>query len=392
MKRNLRKVKILICISLTMVFMWSGGDLAWAAEKVVKIGTIDPYTGPAAGIGIGKKNSIDLRIRQANSSGEFPNYDIQLVALDDASDPATGVAMATKLGSDSDVIGAVAHYNSPVAMATVHIFHRFGLLNIVNAAQPDIITGNDYKEIIRIIPDIPTEQKFGGDFLIGKLGYKRWSVVRDTTAWGQSRLEWFKKDLESRPGTSLLSEDGVTIGTKDFRPILDKIKVLKPEAVFAGLQLQEAALLKLQMHDLGMDNILLFGTAALDTETFHQLVGKIAEGTVINGQVTISPESDFAKAYKAAGYSAPFEAYGPFAYDGAGIILEALKKVGPNRKAIVDYVNAPNFEYEGITHHIKLRNRQTITGGLVHKVSQDGKWVIFEQSEYAMGKRKFPGK
>jgi branched-chain amino acid transport system substrate-binding protein len=143
---------------------------------------------------------------------------------------------------------------------------------------------------------------------------------------------------------------------------LTKIKELKPDAIFAGLLIQEAALLKMQMQELGMANILVFGSAGLDSETFNEIVGKAAEGTVINGQVRILPDSDFAKAYKAAGYAEPYETYGPFAYDATGIILEALKKVGPNRKAIVDYVNDPKFEYRGVTHHITLKNRQTLTG------------------------------
>lgn len=392
MRGSFGKHGLLVLFILTVGFLLGSGDLSWAAKKVVKIGNICPYTGPASAVGLGIKNSMDLRVRQANASGEFADYDIQLVAFDDASDPATGVTMATKLGSDPDVIAASAHYNSTVALATVHVFHRFGLLNGPNAAHPDIIRGNDYREIIRIIADVPTEQRFGGDFLIGKCGYKRWSVVHGTEALGKSRLEWFKKDLESRPGTELLSADGVTLGTKDFRPILTKIKGFKPDGVFCGLLNPEAGLIKMQMRELGMDNVVFYGIGGLDSRTFSELVGKAAEGAVIIGQISISPESNFAKAYKAAGYAQPYETYGPFAYDIAGIILEALRKVGPNRKAIVDYVNDPKFEYNGITHHIKLRNRQTITGGLVMKVSQDGDWVFFEKSEYATGKRKLPGK
>lgn len=391
MRKNCRKYGILAVIIFISLLLLNS-NLCWAARKVVKIGTIGPYTGPVAAFGLGIRNSMDLHIRQAIASGRFPEYDIQLVSLDDASDPATGVTMATKLGSDPEVIGACAHYNSVVALATVHIFHRFGLLNMPIASHPDIIRGNDYREIVRIIADNQTERRFGGDFVAGKMGYKRFSVIHDTTAWGKSMLEWFTKDLENRPGAKILSVDAVSPGTRDFRPLLIKIRELKPEALFCGFLTQEATLLKIQMHELGMDNILFFGTAGLDSETFNEIVGKAAEGTIINGQVRVDPDSDFVKAYKAAGYDQPYEGYGPFAYDAAGILLEALRKVGPNRKAIVDYVNDPNFAYNGITHTIKLRNRQTLTGGLLVKVSQDGKWVPFEKSEYATGKRKLAGR
>jgi len=394
MLRDRKKMRVpIVAFAVTLFSLLSTADLTLAAKKVIKIGNIDPYTGPAAALGLGMRNSIDLHIRQANASGKFPDYDIQLVALDDASDPATGVAMATKLGSDQDVIGVSAHYNSPVALATVHIFHRFGLANVMSCAvHPDIIRGNDYKEITRIIADIPAEQAFGGDFVTGRYGYKNWSVVHDTTAWGKSRFDWFKKDLESRPGTKILSVDGVTTGTKDFRPLLTKIKGLKADAIFAGLVIQEAALLKMQMHELGMDHILFYGTTGIDSETFNEIAGKAAEGAIIIGQPYVSPDSDFAKAYAAAGYKEPYEAYGPFAYDATGIILEGLSKFGPNRKAIVDYVADPAFEYNGVTGYIKLKNRQTKTGGLRMKVSQDGKWVPFEKSEYFTGKRKLSGK
>ena len=391
MKGN--RTKIIFGVGFTLFLLFGNGDVVWAAKRVVKIGNIDPYTGPAAALGLGMRNSMDLHIRQANASGKFPDYEIQLVALDDASDPATGVSMATKLGSDPDVIGVSAHYNSPVALATIHIFHRFGLANVMSCAvHPDIIRGSDYKEITRIIADIPAEQAYGGDFVVEKYGYKNWSVVHDTTAWGKSRFEWFKKDLDARPGTKLLSVDGVTTGTKDFRPLLTKIKELKPDAIFAGLVIQEAALLKIQMHELGMDKVLFYGTTGIDSETFNEIAGKAAEGAVIIGQPYVSPDSDFARAYKAAGYAQPYEAYGPFAYDAAGIILEALGKLGPNRQAIVDYVAAPNFQFNGVTGLVKLKNRQTVTGGLRMKVSQDGKWVPFEKSEYGTGKKKLAGK
>ncbi len=37
--------------------------------------------------------------------------------------------------------------------------------------------------------------------------------------------------------------------------------------------------------------------------------------------------------------------YYSFTYDAAGIILEALKKVGPDRKAIVNHIADPGFQY-----------------------------------------------
>jgi len=57
-----------------------------------------------------------------------------------------------------------------------------------------------------------------------------------------------------------------------------------------------------------------------------------------------------------------------------------LKKVGPDRKAIVDYIADPDFEYNGVIGLTKLdKDGQSITGGLALKVSRNGKWVPWSE-------------
>ena len=374
------KLYLILIFSLMLIFILCQANLVWAeAKKVVKIGFIDPLTGPTAAIGIGAKNSAKLAVQQANASGEFP-YEIQLVAEDDASDPATGVAAALKLCSDPDIIAVVSHFNSPVALATGPIFHRSGVAQIMpSSIHPDITRGNDYKEVFRICADNIAEHNFGADLVINELGNKKWSIIYDTSSYGVNCNDNFKRSLSERGG-KLLSEDGISVGTKDFRPILNKIKELKPEAIYFGGLTTEAALCKRQMHELGMDNILYFGVTGLDSETFNEIAGSAAEGTIIVGKLALGEGSDFIKAYKAAGFTEPYEATGPYVYDAVGIVLEALKKVGPDKTAIVNYIADPDFQYAGAIGLTKLdKDGQSVTGGLTLKVSRNGKWIPWQK-------------
>ena len=60
-----------------------------------------------------------------------------------------------------------------------------------------------------------------------------------------------------------------------------------------------------------------------------------------------------------------------------GIILEALKKFGPDRKAIVDYIADPDFQYNGVIWLNKLdEDGQSVTGGLSLKVSRNCRWFF----------------
>ena len=376
MIKDKNKFYLMLASALLLVFALCNMNVC-AETKVVKIGFIDPLTGPNANIGIGSKNSAELAVRQANESGEFP-YTIVLVAEDDASDPTTGVAAALKLCSDSEVVGVVSHFNSPVALATGPIFNRFGVIQIMpSGIHPDITRGNDYKEIFRVCADNIAEHELGANTVIDELGVKKWSSIYDTSSYGVDCHKNFVLSLEKRGGT-LLSEDGISVGTKDFRPILNKIKKLNPEGIYMGGLTSEASLVKRQMHELGMDDILYFGVTGLDFETFIEIAGEAAEDTIIVGKLAVSEESDFVKAYEAAGFKEPFEASGPYAYDAVGIILDALKNVGPDRNAIVDYVGDPDYEYYGALGLTKFdEDGQSLTGGLTMKIARDGKWVPY---------------
>src|SRR5512135_1559384 len=114
----MKKVQYLLIIALAGFFflpsIWT--DAAMAQEKkLVKLGFIGPLTGPNAAVGLGARNSADLAVRQANEKGNLP-FKLELVILDDASDPTTGVAAATKLCSDALVMAATTHFNSPVGL------------------------------------------------------------------------------------------------------------------------------------------------------------------------------------------------------------------------------------------------------------------------------------
>jgi len=64
------KMYLILVFSLILAFVLCQTNLVWAdAKKVVKIGFIDPLTGPTAAVGIGAKNSAELAVQQANASG-----------------------------------------------------------------------------------------------------------------------------------------------------------------------------------------------------------------------------------------------------------------------------------------------------------------------------------
>ncbi len=375
-----------------LVFIAAMGLFSTAlAKQTVKISFIGPLTGKHAKMGLSCKNAFQLAVDQWNASGKN-KYEYEVVALDDECIPAKGVQAATKACSDPDIVASASHYCSMVAITTTEIFHRFGLSSTVwGAVLPAITYGNDYKEICRVNGTQVEQNKFNAELMVDKLGFKEFCIIHDTTDYGRGHLEYFKEELDAR-NAEILGIYGVSIEQKDFSTILSKIKSLNPEVVYFGGLTPTAVLIKSQMDKLGIPAQFL-GTSGIKSDDFNSALARHAEGVIcmLDGapieQLKGGPE--FAAAYAKA-FDTPLEAYSPFAYSAGNVIMKAVEKVGPDRAKLVDAIDKTDtFDIIGHIHFNEYGQNDTPL--VTAYVSQNGKWVPWDDSEYASGKRMLPG-
>jgi len=362
-------------------------------EKVVKLAFIGPLTGPNAAQGMGARNAFELAVREANASGKLP-YKIEVLYLDDASDPATGAAAATKAVSDPLVVAASGHWNSPVARATIPIFAEHGVPFMIWGAIGADITdkfGRMYPEITRNCPTLVSENKYLAEILTKERKYKTFYIIHDTSSYGVDCMNFFKTGVESFGG-KVLGVDGINVGEKDFMPLLAKVKAANPDVLYYGGVVMEGALLRVQMVRAGLTDIVFAGISGLADEKFNEVAGAAAEGSLI-----ITPGKPdalegwpaFVKAYDDAKFSEPMGAYGKYSYDAANIIIDAIQKVGTEKAKLTPAIR--NTNYTGLLGTYSFdETGQTNLVLMSFLVSQDGKWVTWETSDYAAGKRKLP--
>jgi branched-chain amino acid transport system permease protein len=179
----------------------------------------------------------------------------------------------------------------------------------------------------------------------------------------------------------------VTVGQQDFSAVLSKVRELKPEGIYYGGVVTEGAGVRKQANKLGLTKVMFMGPPGIQSDTFGQLIGADAEAAFCSGTFDVNSSAQgkaFVKAYAAKYPNEPFEQNGPYAYDSAAVILEALKAVGPDRAKIIDYIRG--HEFKGVIGDIKWDNAgQNKRGGLTMYVNQSGKWMKYEESEYAAG-------
>jgi branched-chain amino acid transport system substrate-binding protein len=386
--RGLRNAIPLTVIGLAL--MLAGPDAL--AKDQVKVGFIGPLTGGVSANGLGGRNSADLAVRLRNQDGKA-KYQYEMVALDDECKPNIGVQVATKLAADDDVVAAVTHYCSAVAIGTVDTYHKFGLPVVVwGAVLPDITYGNDYPEIHRVNGTMINQNETAAQFMRG-LGYQNWVIIHDTTDYGKGHEKYFSKFLKAAGG-GIVGSFGVTADQQDFTAELTKAKALDPDVIYFGGLTPLGVRIRQQMDKLGIEAE-FEGTSGIMSDAFIAGLGPLAESVVAfreGAPVEKLPGGKFfTEQYAKAGYKEPPEAYGPFAFVAMNLLLDTIEAVGPDREAITKALaNIKN--QDSIIGPITFDGHGQNTVPLITKyVVQDGKWMVWEDSEYASGKRKLVG-
>jgi branched-chain amino acid transport system substrate-binding protein len=360
-----------------------------AAKDKVKIAFIGPLTGGVAANGIGGRNSAELAVKLRNADPKA-KYDYELTVLDDECKPNTAVQVATKAGADRGIIAAVAHYCSATAIATVDTFNRLELPMIVwGAVLPDVTYRNKYPEVHRVNGTMINQNEVASKFMTG-LGFKTWVVIHDTTDYGKAHNEYFSKDLKA-DGGKILGTFGVTADQQDFTAELTQAKALNPEVIYFGGLTPIGIRIRQQMDKLGIKAVLQ-GTSGIKSDAYISGLGALAEGSLSfleGAPVDKLPGGKyFQEQYDKAGYKEPPEAYGAFAFAAMKLVLDKIEAVGPDRAKVTAALGDVK-NYDSIIGPVTFDDHGQNTVSLITKyVAQDGKWVVWEDSDYGAGKRK----
>jgi branched-chain amino acid transport system substrate-binding protein len=378
-----------LCASVGLAFLTA----PVVAKDVVKIAFVGPLTGGNSSIGLGGRNSADLAVRLRNADPKS-KYTYQLVTQDDECRPNVGVQVATKVAADNSIVAGVTHFCSAVAMGTVGVYNRFGMPAVVwGAVLPEITYGNNYKEIHRVNGTMINQSEVAAKFMTGQ-GYKKWAIIHDTTDYGKGHNKYFSDFLKKNGGT-VIGTFGVTADQQDFTTELTKIREMKPDVVYFGGLTPLGVRIRTQMEKLGI-KAQFEGTSGIMSDAYIQGAGKeLAEGSLafLEGAPweKLPGGLFFTGKYTQQKYGEPPEAYGPFAFAATELIIQAVEKVGPNRKKVRDMLNQTKDVDTLIGKVTFDDHRQNIVPLVTKYVVENGKWVVWEDSSYGTGKRKLAG-
>lgn len=302
----------------------AGIGLAQAAEPV-KIGLILPYSGPFAEYGQQIENGVKLALQQAAGGRR-----IELVRRDStgpAPDIVKRLVQELVVRDQVDLLAGFGFTPNALAAAPIASAAKKPMV-ILNAASSVITTKSPY--IVRFSFTLSqVSQPLGG--WAAKNGVKSVYTLVSDYAPGHDAETAFKKGFGDAGG-AVVGGVRVPLKNPEFSAFIQKIKDVKPDAVFAFVPSGEqgAALVK-TWHDYGLNaaGIRLLATGDLTDDGMIETLGDGAIGMITSHHYSYAHQSPanaaFTAAYTAAypGIRANFMAVA--GYDGMRAILAAIQ-------------------------------------------------------------------
>jgi len=309
-------------MGLALLFSANSG---WAQEAF-KIGLILPMTGQSASTG--KQIEAAARLFIAQNGSTVAGRKIELIIKDDGGVPDATKRIAQELVVN-DKVGVLSGFGlTPLALATAPIATQSKTPMVVMAAATSSITEAS-PFIVRTSFTLPQCAVAMGDWA-PKNGLKRVVTLVSDYGPGIDAERYFKERMQLN-SAQVIESLRVPLRNPDFAPFLQKVRDLKPDALFVFVPSGAGAAVMKQFLERGMDKagIKLIGTGDLTDDDQLNDMGEGTLGVVTAHHYSAAHPSalnkKFVEAFKKAnnGLRPNFMAVG--GYDGMRVIYEALK-------------------------------------------------------------------
>jgi len=305
----------------------AAGPLALAQDNVFKIGLVLPMTGQQATTG--RQVEAAAKLWMAQNGDTVAGKKVQLIVKDDTSLPDVTRRLAQELVVNEKVNVLAGFGITPSAMATAPIATQSKTPEVVMAAATSAITeASPY--IVRTSFTLPQVSVALADWA-AKNGIKK--VVTLVSDYGPGiDAEKYFKDRLLLSGGQVPESLRVPLRNPDFAPFLQKVRDIKPDALFVFVPSGAGAAVMKQFLERGMDKagIKLIATGDVTDDDQLKDMGDGALGVVTSHHYSAAHPSaankKFVEAFEKAnnGLRPNFMAVG--GYDGMRVIYEALKK------------------------------------------------------------------
>ncbi len=354
---------VTLALSLLLAVLAAGPSFAQQAEPI-KIGVIQPLSGPVAASGNYVRMGAEIARDWLNAKGGVLGRQVQLLIEDNKSDPKEAATAAEKLIVRDKVPVIMGAWGSSMTLAAMPKLEEYGVPMVVETSSAATITKRGNPWVFRISP--PSEMEaLGLERYLKDFGIKQADFLAVNTDWGRGAATAFG-DLLKRSGSSVGATEFMDQAATDMNAQITKIKAGGADTLFLTTSVEQITLVLRQAQEQRLARkVITTGGSSSPTQLIKQ-AGPAAEGTYhilffLPWFPEAMPDGKLAKAFvdEWGKRGHPFEGLteGFRGHDGVMTAAEGVKLAGkPDPKAVREAlwkvsimgVNGPiKFEKDG---------------------------------------------
>ena len=296
-----------------------GVSYDWGDEGTnVKLGFMNPITGPLAQDAAGFTYGAEQGIADLNAMGGFWGYSFELVEVDSGCDGTVASAAAQTL-VDSGVWASGGAACSGASMAANSVLSAAGVPMISYAStNPGLSNASAYPDFFRIVPSDAIQGPAAAD-MMAAMGVNNPAVLHMTNDYGSG----FADAIEGAWDGDLCQKIGYSETQTSFATEISQIANAGCDAVFMVSYVTDAALILDEVSTQGLDIMLFSG----DGPAGLGLLEELSDDMAADGLYVTSPRAgtsfgDFEARYDASGVGS-IKAYVLTSYDSIMMLGEA---------------------------------------------------------------------
>lgn len=382
MTRWLAGTLVLLMAAVSLVGLAAPAAVAQTTAEPLYIGLFAPFTGENAEYGRSFRQAIDLFVTNLNAAGGVDGRPVEIIAVDDRSDPREAANIAQRFAGDRRILATIGSFTSTAAMAAAPIFERAGVVQISpTSSHPDFTKIGSYMFRNTTIQSLEAPEV--ARFVVERLGARRIAVAYRQDDWGLSASGHFEEAARGLGADIVLSE-GFIQGERDFRPFITRIRSVNPDAIHVAMFYADAAVLAQQLAQAGVDVPVITATSLYHPEFLAQ-GGRAVEGYYV--PTTFYPDSpepvvrEFVDGYRVRYGDTP-SSFAAQAYDSVGLIVQAVRTILAEggeltRQAIRDTLYRMPV-YQGVTGPIKYDENGDVVKGMTWLTVRDGQFEVVQ--------------
>ncbi|MGI9951037.1 ABC transporter substrate-binding protein [Moorellaceae bacterium AZ2] len=318
----------------------------------IKIGVIQPLTGPVAAAGTAVRDGAMIAADEINAAGGINGRPIELIVEDSANDPAVAASAANKLISRDNVVALIAAWGSSPTLAVVPIARANKVPQVVDTASSYKVTdrneqGNEW--VFRLPPPTRMEAAAMKEHLVKDLGFTNVMFLSVNNDWGRGAIIDYTRVLEATGG-KVVGQELFEQDETNFAPILTRVKNSPADSIILTTDAAQVALIVEQAQNLGLKKKILVTGGSCFLDKVIELAGaKAAEGLMASlfyagaydPSKSANPEKSryFNEEWKKRGHDWIEIQEAARGYDSVWTLAEAIKKIPPEnitRQAVRD--------------------------------------------------------